>query len=146
MSYTFTIPVRASKAEPRDQTVLGGLDISLSGGDFDTTSHGDWATVSGRDAANQSVVRETMANPGSLPRRPKWGRGIPALLFKSATRAVRDRAVSQTLAGLKANRRITSVGSVTSRPAENGQGMTIMIQAETTDGPISPTIVVKGRR
>src|ERR1044071_406316 len=83
--------------EPSDIEIVGE-DISLLGGEMSETAHGDIATVTGVQAAKQSVIRETIANPGAFPRRPTWGAGLSGLLFKGATSGTRDRATSKARA------------------------------------------------
>ena len=138
----FVIPQRGFFTVPAD-TTIGGGDIALPNGKKTVTAAGDWAVITGRDAAEQSVIRETLAPKGSLPRRPRWGRGVAALMFKGATKATRDAAVAATRAGMLANPRIRSVTSVSATPSQNGQGTVLSVQGVAVDGPISVTTVIK---
>ncbi len=123
-------PVTAA-VDPRD---LGGEDISLADGTLGVTPHGDWTSLTGVDAARQSVVRELPASPGSFAQRPEWGGGLSGLLFKGATSSVRDQAVSKARARLKANPRIRRVLEVSATLPQTGVKMTV--RADSVGGPL----------
>lgn len=67
-SFTLTVDSRVSGTEA-DTIELDGEDICLRGGEMFESTGRDILTVTGRDAARQSVVRELPANSGSFPRR-----------------------------------------------------------------------------
>jgi hypothetical protein len=127
---------------PIDPTSLGGEDISILDGDFDVTPNGDWATVRGKDAGRQSILRESVANPGEFVRRPDWGVGLSGTQFKGATAQVRDEAVSRQKTRLAANPRVRRTISVTGQLASTGLRMTVV--ADTVDGRLDlPGLVFK---
>lgn len=126
-----------------DLATIAGADIALVGGDFATTQSGDWALVEGVQCAEQSVVREAIAIPGSFPRRPQWGGGLSGLLFKGQTKATRDEAVARTRACTLRNPRIKKVNEVTTTPLVDGSGFAVSIDADAVDGRVTPQIPVK---
>lgn len=126
--------------EPTDLELVGE-DISLVNGEMTETDHGDIAVVTGLQAAQQSVTREMIHNPGSFPRRQNWGAGLPSLLFKGVTSATRDRAQSRARARLLVNPRIVKVHEV-STSAENGQ-FKLTVRCDAFGGPIQQITVIK---
>lgn len=136
------VPIVVSDADP---SVIGGEDIALRAVDFTETDAGDWGVAVGVTAAMQSVEREIPAANGSFPRRPKWGGNVGPLLFKAATRASRDLAVSQATACLHRNRRIKNVLEVSARPPDTASGTVLTIRADSVDGPVTATVANKAR-
>lgn len=126
MPFTFVIqPATATAEQVPDPTDLGGEDILLGPNGLEVTPAGDWATVTGVAAAKQSVLRELPASPGSFVRRPQWGGGLQALMFKGATPARRDEAVARAKARLRANPRISRVREVSGEIGEYGIQLTV---------------------
>lgn len=145
MTITFLVqdaPIVVSDADP---SIIGGEDIGLRDVDFTETDAGDWGVVSGVQAARQSVEREIPASNGSFPRRQKWGGNVGALLFKGATRASRDLAVSQATACLHRNKRIKNVIEVSARPPDTSSGTVLTIRADSVDGPVTAVVANKAR-
>lgn len=120
---------------------LAGEDISLQGGDMSETSFNDIATVVGVDAARQSVIRELPANPGSFARRPLWGAGLAATVFKASTVALRDRMQARIKERLLANPRVISVREAT--VAATSTGTEVTVRVDVVGGRIDETLVVK---
>jgi phage baseplate assembly protein W len=143
MGFTFTLTVDPRVTPPSiTPTDVAGEDISLLGGDYDTTASGDIATISGVNCAKQSAIRETVANPGSFARRPQWGAGVPGLMFKGQTVANRDRIVSRTRGRLLANPRVTRVNNVSTQINEDG-ALVLAIDCDVVGGPMSAETVVR---
>lgn len=126
--------------EPTDLELVGE-DISLVNGEMTETDHGDIAVVTGLKAAQQSVIRECVANPGSFPRRPNWGAGLSGLLFKGLTSSTRDRAQSRARARILANPRIVKVHEVSTSVEDKGLKLTV--RCDAFGGPVQLTTVVK---
>lgn len=131
----------AAHRRPRE-IVLDGEDVLCHGGEMRETKSGDIATVSGTQAARQSVIRELPANPGSLPRRQDWGGGLEGMLMKGSTSATRDRMVSRARARLLVNPRIVKVHEVNAVIDDDGI-TTLNVRADTISGFIDAPIVVK---
>lgn len=142
MPFDFVTDLTPTPAKRSKEDLLDGEDVLLHAGEMMETKNGDIATVTGAQAARQSVVRELPANPGSLPRRPDWGGGLQGLVFKGATSATRDRMVSRARARLLANPRIVKVNEVSTTILENGQTR-LTVRADTISGFIDEQIVVK---
>lgn len=142
MPFSFTLTsddrVRARDAELLN---LGGEDVSLVGGDMSETSSNDIAVVTGISCARQSVRREMPSNPGAFARRPDWGGGLSALLFKGNTPAVRDRAMSRCKERMLANVRITKTHEVSILPED--EGFTVAIRADAVGGRLEDTFLVR---
>jgi len=108
---TFLLPAQPTRRTPPVPiTDVSGEDIALKS--TYTIAGGDYVTVRGDAAAEQSVRREHMANVGALARRPYWGVGLPALLFRAATRSSRDTLVARSRRRLAANPRVARVDLV----------------------------------
>lgn len=150
MILSYTLPQPAFVVvTPVDPTVLGGEDIALlaSGASsstapptrptLDVTPAGKWASVSGAQAGRQSVLREMGANQGEFVRRQNWGFNVKALLFKGATPAVRDQAVSRAKSRLAANPRIKKTIEVSGQLPPTGLQLTV--RCLTTDGRVDLT-------
>lgn len=140
MPYSFTLPPLTRPTadpidDPLDQVQLDE-DISLLGGDLDVTPAGDWATVRGVDAAKQSVIREFVHNPGSLPYRPEWGIGLQGLLFKGQTPSVKDEIVSRGKARLRVNPRILRVTTLSADTDDDGN-LAVSLAADAIGGRLS---------
>src|SRR5580765_4908349 len=97
---------------PIDPASLGGEDVVIVDGDHVLTPSGSLQTIVREAAARQSVVREALADAGSIPRLPNWGYGLPSLLFKGQTKATRGEVESRVRDGLRRNRRIRKTNSV----------------------------------
>ncbi len=117
-----------------DPLTLGGEDISLLQGTLGVTSHRDWVTVRGVDAARQSVLREGGATRRSFLRRPDYGY-LQEFLFKGATASNRDAAVSQIKSRLTQNQRVKKIREVTGRLGDSG--LQITIRVDSVDGPLN---------
>ena len=141
----FTIPQAEPKIARTDGTI-GGSDICFRGGDLTTTAAGDWALVSGVDAARQSAERELTAPPGSLPYRPTWGGGVGSQLFKGLTKATRDQIESAARSCLLKNPRIKRVTNVATTLADDGQGTVLRFDADAVDGRVSSSIPLRPTR
>lgn len=112
MPLIFTVPPQSHRPPVVDPTDLNGEDVSLRGGDLTVTAHGDWAVLTGAEAARQSVEREAVASPGDMPRRPQWGVGLRDSLLRPSSRELRDRQASSVRRRLLANPRIDTVDTV----------------------------------
>lgn len=123
MSFSFTLVTdpNAQQTTAVDPSDLVGEDISLAGGDFSETGSGDLAVVTKLAAARQSIFRELPATPGSFPRRPAWGGGLNAMLFKNNDPTNRSAAVSRCRARLAANPRLTKISNVSADTQPDGQ-------------------------
>lgn len=139
-SFTLTVDSRVSGTEA-DTIELDGEDICLRGGEMFESTGRDILTVTGRDAARQSVVRELPANSGSFPRRPEWGGGLSGMLFKGATPAVRDRMHSRAKSRLFANPRIVKVHEVST--AVGIDGVTLTVRCDALGGFIDETTLIR---
>jgi phage baseplate assembly protein W len=136
--------------EPSDLEIVGE-DIFLGpieddagiedGYGMSVTDHGDLAVVSGPKLAKQSVLRELINNPGSFPRRPQWGSGLPGLLFKGATQAVRDRITTRARARMLANPRVKRINEISTTVEETG--VRLNVRVETLGGTLEDKIVIK---
>lgn len=126
--------------EPSDLELVGE-DISLTNGQMEETDNGDIAVVTGMRAAQQSVIREMVHNPGSFPRRPEWGAGLSGLLFKGMTSSTKDRAQSRARARLLVNPRIVKVNEVVAANDDNGLKLTV--RCDAFGGPIKTTTLIK---
>jgi phage baseplate assembly protein W len=142
--YTPTMPGRIASA-PVEPTDLSGEDISLRAGG-ETTSGGDWAVVSGPQAARQSIEREAVASPGDLPRRPEWGWGGRDALMRSTTQTTRDRIAAAARQRLAANPRVDRVDKIDVRQHPTIQNATIIEIAGIVAGrPVAMTTTLKPR-
>lgn len=141
MAFEFNTDLSPQPHRRPSEIVLDGEDVLCHGGEMMETKSGDIATVSGVQAARQSVVRELPANPGSLPRRQDWGGGLEGMLMKGATSSVRDRMVSRARARLLANPRIVKVHEV-STTSEEGV-TTLNVRADTISGFLDTPVVIK---
>ena len=119
---------------------LGPIDDG-QGYDLRVTDSGDFATIVGPQLARQSIIRELTNNPGSFPRRPTWGAGLSGLLFKGATRSVRDRLIGRARANMLANPRVRRVLEVSTSVGENG--VSLFTKVDTINGTIEDRIVIR---
>lgn len=113
--------------DPRD---LSGEDVALVRGELVSTDAGDWQTVTAVAAAKQSIEREASANPGSFARRPDWGLGLPASIFRPITRSVRDELTSRARRRFRINPRVTRLIDVTLTPLTTTQGLALDVACE----------------
>lgn len=141
MSFDFNVDIQQTQVKRPKDEILDGEDIALRAGEMFETKSGDFATVTGVQAARQSVNRELPANPGSLPRRPDWGGGLAGLLMKGATTSVRDRMQSRAKARLLANPRIFKVHEVTASVISGGTRLAV--RADVLGGLIDEQFVIK---
>ena len=139
-SFDLTIDSRLS-GPGEDPLEIAGEDVSLAGGDFSENANRDISTVSGRACAQQSAIRETIANPGSFPRRPQWGAGVMGLLFKGNSVTTRDRIQSRTRARLLVNPRITKLHEV--EVTSQDDGTRVFIRADAVGGRLEISTVIK---
>jgi phage baseplate assembly protein W len=120
-------PLRPKQASA---TELAGADVDFTGGGMHVVN-GDWATIAGKFAAQQSVIRTAVSAPGSLVRRPGWGAGGAASLFKPLTPANVASIVAKQQAALQSNPRVQKVLQVTANPlpstASSTAGRTIKL-------------------
>lgn len=131
--------------EPSDLELVGE-DISMLHGDMTETDNGDIAVVTGLQAAQQSVTREMIANPGSFPRRPEWGAGLSGLLFKGVVSSTKDRAQSRARARIHANPRIVKIHEVSASMEDRSvqtSGLKLTVRCDAFGGPIDQTTVIK---
>ena len=119
---------------------LGPIDDG-EGYDLRVTDNGDFATVVGPQLARQSIIRELINNPGSFPRRPTWGAGLSGLLFKGATRSVRDRLVVRARANMLANPRVRQVLEVSTTVGDNGASL--FVRVDTIHGSVEDRIIIR---
>ncbi len=138
-----SIPQVTQSPPPLDVSIIAGFDIALPGGDFVVTDAGDWGLVGGVPCARQSVLREIPATVGSFPRRPTYGGGVAAMIFKGATKATRDKAVSSARVVLHRNPRIKRINDVSAGPSAVGQGIVITLDADAVDGRLTAQIPLK---
>lgn len=141
MPVTWTVPQPAVVYPPVvDPALLGGEDVAVINGDHVLTVAGTLQTLKGVDAAKQSVVREAAANPGSMPRLPEWGYGLPALLFQGNTKSSRGEIESRTRNGLRRNPRIKNINNVSTIVLKTG--IALNIDCDATDGALAATIAL----
>lgn len=112
MPILYSVPPQSHRPPVIDPANLNGEDVSLRGGDLTVTAAGDWAVLTGTDAARQSVEREAVASPGDMPRRPQWGMGLRDSLLRPSSRELRDRQASSVRRRLLVNPRIDTVDTV----------------------------------
>jgi hypothetical protein len=134
-------PIRST---PPALTELSGEDVMFTS--RLEISAGDWRTVTGSDAAEQSVRREALASPGSLLRRPEWGMGVVNTVFASATRSLIDVMVTRVRRRMLLNPRVGRfVGADVVRLA-NKHGLGLSINYEPVGARRSVFTVLSGRR
>lgn len=141
MPFDFDVNLTPQQVKRPREDIFDGEDIALRAGEMFETKNGDIATVTGVQAARQSVNRELPANPGSFPRRPQWGGGLSGMLMKGATSSVRDRIVSRAKARLLANPRIVKVHEVSAQVIDGGIRLTV--RADALGGFIDEQLVIK---
>lgn len=140
---TFTLPIVPKRAPiPVSPSDLSGEDISLRS-TFEVTSGGDYLTVTGAPAAEQSVRREHVANVGELARRPDWGVGVPAQLFKNATASQRGIITSRSRRRLAANPRVKSVELVECVDLDNASGTGLKVRYTPIGAHDGHTVTIK---
>jgi phage baseplate assembly protein W len=128
---------------PIDPTDLAGEDIALVRGELTLTPSGDWQTSTAVLAAKQSIEREASANPGSFARRPDWGLGLPASIFKSSTTTLRDELTSRARRRIRLNPRVTRLVNVTISPLTSAQGLTLDVSCEVGGRDARVNTVIK---
>lgn len=139
----WTYPTVIRRPQPADPNDLCGEDIAVRQG-YEVGPNGDWKTVRGEHAAVQSVRREHLANPGALVRRPEWGVGTPAMIFKSNNRANRDALLTQSQRRLSVNPRVSKVTDVRIEALEDNPSGNALIVQFTPRGIQKPvTTVIK---
>lgn len=143
MGFEFTLETSdAVLVQAVDEELIDGEDISMfanqSGetGGMHVTPAGDLATVTRVPLARQSVIRELPQPRGSFPRRPGWGGGMNALMFRGATPATRDQMESQARACLEANPRLRQVHEVLTSVETDGDEdvLRLRVRADATSG------------
>lgn len=134
-------PVRLPSA---DRLEVSGEDVRFVDGLV--VSAGDWSTVTGEAAAEQSVRREAVASPGSFLRRPEWGVGATQVVFRGATKSVMDELVTRARRRLLANPRVGRVVSVESQRLTTAQGSSLSISYEPVGVRRPNKVTLKGSR
>ena len=127
-----------------NQNELSGEDIMLT--DKLEISAGDWRTISGADAAEQSVRREASANTGALLRRPAWGMGVTQALFQSATKTVGDNIITRVRNRMQLNPRVGRFISADIIKLTSVSGSAVSIKYEPIGVKQPKTTVIKGNR
>ena len=141
MGFTFNRADSRALPVTLDDIEVEAEDICCLVEGITVNDHGDLAVVRREKAAYQSVVREGVANPGSFPRRPSWGAGLPGLLFKGATSGTRDRMISRMKSRMFENPRLVKVHEVAVTNEEDGAR--IQVRADSISGLVDVQYVVK---
>lgn len=84
LSFSPAPKINRSAAGLEEQASLLGKDIFFNG-DYEVSSSGDYATVSGLSAIRQSVLNRLMVNPGEFKTRPSYGAGVRLFVKKPKT-------------------------------------------------------------
>lgn len=116
-------PLRSPAPDPTD---VSGEDVAFTDGLVIVA--GDWKTVRGDDAAEQSVRREATANQGGLVRRPDWGIGATDAVFRAMNKTTSDALIARARRRLAANPRVGRVVDVSTLALDNAQGTALRIE------------------
>lgn len=134
-------PLRPPAADPLD---MAGEDI-LFISQFEVLA-GDWRTVTGPIAAEQSVRREASANVGALLRRPEWGMGVAQSIMRNLTKSLTETLVTRVRRRMLANPRVGRFIKAETIRLPTGQGIALSIEYEPAGVKQSRTIELKGER
>jgi hypothetical protein len=91
--------------------------------EYVVTNAGDWASVSGREAVQQSLIRRFLTKPGDYLVDPTYGAGLLAAVRKKGTRSNLDDISRRLRQQALADNRVRAVSSLTVEPivgTENG--------------------------
>jgi hypothetical protein len=91
--------------------------------EYVVTNAGDWASVSGREAVQQSLIRRFLTKPGDYLVDPTYGAGLLAAVKKRGRRSDLDDISRRLRAQALADNRVRAVSSLTVEPiagTENG--------------------------
>lgn len=140
IEFVINVDDRVAPARLGQRDSVDGEDIYLQG-DMCESPQNDLATVVGKNAARQSIIRELPVSPGSFARRPDWGAGLSAEVLKSATVAQRDRMISRSKARLHDNPRVIAIRDVSARAIEDGTELNVRV--DVAGGHIDAQLVIK---
>jgi hypothetical protein len=108
--------------------------------EYVVTSSGDWASVSGREAVQQSLIRRFLTTPGDYRVNPTYGAGLLAAVKKRMRRSDMDditrRIRQQALADLRV-RAVSSLKVESLSGAENGIRYTITVDLVADGAPLT---------
>lgn len=114
---------------------IAAPDVTLGEANYVTTAGGDLATVTGREALRQSLMRRYVTNPGEWPTLPEYGAGAQQYVKGKNTPAVRSELESVIKAQTLRDPRVQSVTTAIVEQLDDG-----------SDGiKISVVVVPKGR-
>lgn len=142
---TFFLPPAPPLRPPQpDPTDLAGEDILFQ--DRLEVAAGDWRTVTGSAATDQSVRREASSNAGSLLRVPDWGMGITQTVFRGITRSASDALISRVRNRMRVNPRVAKFlgAEVFKLSAREGQAVAIRYQSVGSAAPSNPAVIKGG--
>lgn len=125
-----------------DDRDLAGEDVALGAAGVPLAPSGSWATVTRVAAARQSVIREASANPRSLVRRPEWGMGMPARLFRGITKSFRDDITATITRRMNANQRVSSVQQVAVTELDGVEGIGVDLRFTAGGRPVDLYTVI----
>lgn len=131
-------PPSASRLDVSGEDVLFRDRMEISAGDF--------VTVTGDAAAEQSVRREHAANVGSLMRRPDWGVGVSDTLFRNLTKSMTDVIVTRSRRRMLANPRVGRLISSDVVRLTNDQGVALIVKYEPVGIKRPQTVTIRGGR
>lgn len=127
-----------------NQSELSGEDVMFTDG-LQILS-GDWRTVTGEHAAEQSVRREASSNVGALMRRPSWGMGVTQALFQNATKTIRDNIIARVRNRMQLNPRVGRFIGAELIKLSAVSGLAVSIQYEPVGVRQPQTTIIKGGR
>lgn len=109
------------------------FDVTLGNkANLEVTANGDWATVEGREALRQSLIRRIITNPGEWATLPEFGVGARLYVKKRDTPAMRQELEERIRGQLLRDRRVASVDQVTVERLPEAAGLKIFIQVTPT--------------
>lgn len=141
--YTLPEP-REFRPPGADQLEVSGEDVMFGSGM--EISAGDWRTVRGSDAAEQSVRRESCSTVGGLMRRPEWGMGATSTVFQGITRSMIDALVARVRNRMLANPRVGRFVGAEIVKLSGTRGLSLQINYEPVGVARPASVVLRGSR
>ena len=105
---------------------LFGRDIwfdvtDLLAADYVVTRAGDWASVAGREALRQSIIRRIITNPGEWQTLPDFGIGARQFVKARNTQSARDELTERIKGQVAQDPRVRRVDDVTIVALDNNE-------------------------
>lgn len=138
----YTLPEQTTSAPSAPVTEISGEDVMFRDGM--EIGAGDWRTVRGADAAEQSVRREALSTVGGLMRRPEWGMGVTQTVFRSSTRSLTDALTTRVRKRMLANPRVGRF--IDAQVVRVGSRLSLHISYEPVGVKRSTSVILKGGR